>query len=143
MSRQVKGQLVRINTDSASSACCSYMYSCFFFSIPVGFDVTITANNLGIPGTDAVKVTIGEFACVNIIQISSDQITCRVPSGTGIQHRLIVSTEPAAKSSENVFISYDPPRLMAISPSLGAAAGNTIVRLRYIECSLAFLARLI
>ncbi|KAI9140382.1 hypothetical protein BKA69DRAFT_527168 [Paraphysoderma sedebokerense] len=95
----------------------------------IGFDITITVNHLGIPGNDTVNVMIGNSPCNNITQIASDKITCRVPFGTGVLHRLIVSTEPAAKSTENVFISYDPPRLNAVSPSVGATAGNTIVRL--------------
>ncbi|KAI9140375.1 hypothetical protein BKA69DRAFT_526118 [Paraphysoderma sedebokerense] len=94
-----------------------------------GFPITVTANNLGVPVVDSVDVTIGGYPCVNVTQISADKVTCRVPPGTGTQYRLVVSTVPTIRSLDNVFISYDPPLLTAVSPTVGPAAGKSIIRI--------------
>ncbi|KAI9140378.1 hypothetical protein BKA69DRAFT_526174 [Paraphysoderma sedebokerense] len=85
----------------------------------IGFNITLTVRNLGILGIDSVSVTIGDSLCLNTNQISADRINCTVPAGSGKGYRVIVSTDSSQKSSENILISYDPPRLTAVSPNVG------------------------
>ncbi|KAI9139078.1 hypothetical protein BKA69DRAFT_1088211 [Paraphysoderma sedebokerense] len=91
----------------------------------VGFDITITANNIGIPVQNQIVVTIGNKDCLNVVQIDNNTITCQVPPGTGQNHILAVSVGPVSNSTEPFYISYHPPVIDQILPSSGPTIGNS------------------
>ncbi|KAI9139744.1 hypothetical protein BKA69DRAFT_614714 [Paraphysoderma sedebokerense] len=96
-----------------------------------GFNINITATNLGLAGVDPVSVMIGNLSCQNVVQLSANLISCRVPQGANLgTAAVVVTTAPGinSSSSSNVSLTYASPILTSVSPAVLTSNSIFIIR---------------
>lgn len=101
--------------------------------------VSVFGTGFGDSASDVSGITIGGRACSNLTFVSSTELACRVPAGTGRSLDVIVTNAVGRQSQAVPLMSYDPPVVLAADPNyyLTAVAGADPVSVRLTGTSIA------
>ncbi|EFA79017.1 cell surface receptor IPT/TIG domain-containing protein [Heterostelium album PN500] len=87
----------------------------------------ITLN--GIRFNSSMTVAVGDYECQSTTLISSNQIVCTVPKGSGTQHLIQLFTDQTLFNLQRTkfFYSYNAPAISDISPNIIESYGTDIM----------------
>ena len=98
-----------------------------------GTVVTINGDNFGLP-TSLKSILIGETPCSEIESLSTKQVSCTVPPGTGYDLPVTVRiNELEGQSDSNhggATWSYDGPQVRKVEPNHASGKGGALIALR-------------
>ncbi|EFA75354.1 cell surface receptor IPT/TIG domain-containing protein [Heterostelium album PN500] len=87
----------------------------------------ITLN--GIRFNSSMTVAVGDYECQSTTLVSSNQIVCTVPKGSGTQHLIQLFTDQTLFNLQRTkfFYSYNAPAISDISPNIIESYGTDIM----------------
>ncbi len=100
-----------------------------------GTSVTLTGTNFGIPGTPAfdpalpVKVRFGMTDATNLVVVSTTQIRCTSPAGSGAVPVTVLQEGCSNAMTYTYSGGGSAPTLSSLAPTSGTTAGGTSVTL--------------
>ena len=95
-------------------------------SLSGGTEITITGNGF----YQVESVTVGDSPCSSITEISSSQITCITPAGTGLAAITIKNSDGQEGTGGSFQYKLTPPSISSISsptPAAGPLKGGTLI----------------
>lgn len=98
-----------------------------------GTVVTINGDNFGLP-TSLKSILIGETPCSEIESLSTKQVSCMVPPGTGYDLPVTVRINELEGQSDSshggATWSYDGPQVRKVEPNHASGKGGALIALR-------------
>ncbi|EFA84724.1 hypothetical protein PPL_01716 [Heterostelium album PN500] len=90
-----------------------------------GFIITIN----GLRFNSSLSISIGENQCLTCELISVNQITCQVPSGSGLNNQILLSTSQTIFNLQRTkfLFSYNNPTIELVEPKIIDSVGGDIL----------------